>query len=95
MPATPDDTPTALARAAVPPHSSAFDEALVLWRDEVPGGGHWSGLLRRGNTLRLTDVQGRANVAMLLYNHAERLERYNMPDTLKAQHTARLAAGHV
>ncbi len=64
-----------------------------LWEELVPGGAHWSGVLRRGTTLRLTDVGGGANVAMLLYNNEEKLERYNMADTLKAQHTAHLTAG--
>ena len=85
---------TPLARAAVPDHSTAFADALVLWRETLPGGGHWSGVLRRGTTLRLTDVDGRANVAALLFNHEENTERYNMPDTLKAQHTAHLTRGH-
>lgn len=85
----------ALARAGVPDHSTAFDENLVLWTQSVPGGTAWSGLLRRGNTLRITDVSGSANVSMLLYNAEEKTERYNMPDTLKAQHTAYLTAGHV
>ena len=84
-----------LARAAVPASSTAFAPERVLWEEELPGGGHWSGLLRRGNTLRLTDVQGRANVAALFFNFDDRNERYNMPDTLKAQHTAFLTRGHV
>jgi urea carboxylase-associated protein 2 len=88
-------TLTPLARAAVPATSTRFAPELVLWEDTMPGGAHWSGLLRRGNTLRLTDLQGRANVAALFFNHEDRSERYNMPDTLKAQHTAMLTAGHV
>ena len=64
-----------------------------LWEELVPGGAHWSGVLRRGTTLRLTDVSGGANVSMLLYNNEEKLERYNMADTLKAQHTAHLTTG--
>jgi urea carboxylase-associated protein 2 len=84
----------ALARAAVPAHSTAFSEDLVLWHEHLNGGAHWSGVLRRGNTLRLTDVAGRANVAALFFNLEERNERYNMPDTLKAQHTAYLTRGH-
>ena len=55
----------------------------------------WSRVLRRGQTLGLTDVQGGASVAALLYNADELFERYNMPDTLKAQHIARLTAGAV
>lgn len=67
----------------------------VLWTELLPGGCHWSGLLRRGTALRLSDQRGGANVAALFYNAEEKLERYNMPDTLKAQHTAFLTAGHV
>ena len=67
----------------------------LLWEETVPGGAHWSAILRRGNSLRLTDLEGGANVAVLFYNTEEKLERYNMPDTLKAQHTAHLTAGNV
>jgi uncharacterized protein len=67
----------------------------MLWEDLVLGGSHWSGLLRRGTTMRLTDVIGGANASVLLYNYDDRSERYNMPDTLKAQHTAFLTSGFV
>lgn len=67
----------------------------LLWQETVPGGAHWSGVMRRGSTLRLTDMEGGANVALLMFNQDEKLERYNMADTLKAQHTARLTRGYV
>jgi uncharacterized protein len=67
----------------------------VLWDEIVPGGNHWSGLMRRGSALRLTDLAGGANCSALFYNAEEKLERYNMPDSLKAQHTAFLTAGKV
>jgi urea carboxylase-associated protein 2 len=66
------------------------EEAITL-----RGGAMWSRRLRRGQTLRLTDPTGRAAVAALFYNADEPLERYNMPDTLKAQFTAFLTAGRV
>ncbi|HXI55702.1 MAG TPA: urea amidolyase associated protein UAAP1, partial [Polyangia bacterium] len=59
------------------------------------GGAMWSRRLRRGQALRLTDPTGRAAVAALLYNADDPLERYNMPDTLKAQYTAFLTTGRV
>jgi len=65
-----------------------------LWEEHIPGGCHWSGIVRRGTTLRLTDVEGGANAAVLFYNQEEKLERYNMADTLKSQHTFRLTKGH-
>jgi uncharacterized protein len=66
-----------------------------LWEEVVPGGNHWSGLMRRGSALRLTDLAGGANCSALFYNAEDKLERYNMPDTLKTQHTAFLTAGNV
>jgi uncharacterized protein len=66
-----------------------------LWEEHLREGSHWSGVVRRGTTLRLTDVEGGANVAALFYNYEDRLERYNMADTLKAQHTAYLTKGYV
>lgn len=68
---------------------------LVLWEEKVPGGAHWSGVVRRGTTLRIIDLDGRANVATLFYNWEEKLECYNMADTLKGQHTAFLTSGNV
>jgi uncharacterized protein len=67
----------------------------MLWEELIGGGSHWSGILRRGSTLRLTDVGGGANASVLLYNYEDRTERYNMADTLKAQHTAFLTRGFV
>jgi urea carboxylase-associated protein 2 len=43
----------------------------------------------------MTDIDGGANAGMMLYNADLPLERYNMPDTLKAQHIARLCQGFV
>ena len=89
------ETVSPLALAAIPAASATFSPERVLWEEALPGGAHWSGLLRRGNTLRLTDLDGTANVSALFYNQEEKSERYNMPDTLKAQHTAFLTAGCV
>ncbi|HBL86295.1 MAG TPA: urea carboxylase, partial [Alcanivorax sp.] len=50
--------------------------------------------MRRGTALRLTDVEGGANVGMLFYNPEEKLERYNAPDSLKGQHTFKLTRGN-
>ena len=66
----------------------------ILYEDEIPGGAHWSLLMRRGTALRLIDKHGGANVGMLFYNPANYLERYNVPDTLKCQHTFKLTQGN-
>jgi uncharacterized protein len=67
----------------------------LILEDALRGGQMWSRVLGRGQTLRLTDVEGGASVAALFYNAEDKSERYNMPDTLKAQHIARLTAGFV
>lgn len=66
----------------------------VFYSDTLPGGKHWSMVMRRNQRLRLTDLEGGANVGMLFYNPQNMLERYNAPDTLKCQHTFKLTAGH-
>jgi uncharacterized protein len=63
--------------------------------ERLRGGQMWSRVLRRGQRLRLVDVDGGATVAALFYNADDPSERYNMPDTLKAQHIARLTRGFV
>lgn len=65
-----------------------------LYEELVPGGGHTSFVLKRGQLLRITDLEGDANVSLLLLSAAEKSERLNLPDTLKCQHTAKLTAGH-
>ena len=77
------------------PTAMGLDPNRVLWDEVIPGGAHWSGVMRRGTVLRLTDLEGGANVAVVFFNQDEKLERYNMADTLKAQHTAHLTRGFV
>ncbi|MBB5190570.1 hypothetical protein HNQ50_001292 [Silvimonas terrae] len=67
----------------------------VLWSDIMPGGAHWSGVMPRGSTLRFVALEAEANLSLVLYSAREKLERYSMPDSLKAQHTAHYTRGHV
>ena len=67
----------------------------LLFTDDVHPGATWSHVLKRGTSLRITDPQGRANAGALFYNWENPTERYNLPDTLKAQHIARLTSGDV
>jgi urea carboxylase-associated protein 2 len=72
------------------------DESAPWLVDELLRGGQmWSRVLKRGQLLRLTDLEGGGSVAALLFNADQPIERYNMPDTLKAQHIARITAGCV
>lgn len=66
----------------------------ILFTEDLPGGSSWSWIVRRHTTLRVVDVAGGANTGLLAYHAAQPLERLNLPDTLKAQYTAKLTRGH-
>jgi urea carboxylase-associated protein 2 len=67
----------------------------IVQTEILRGGDKWSRILTRGQALRLTDCSGRGSVAALFFNARQLTERYNMPDTLKAQYTAFLTTGRV
>ncbi len=77
------------------PTESKSAEASAAFSETLRGGQMWSRVLRRGEALKLVDLEGGASVAALFFNADQPLERYNMPDTLKAQHIARLTTGVV
>jgi urea carboxylase-associated protein 2 len=81
------------------PHWQRFAPDLpgdkVVWSEIIPGGAHWSWRVSRGIALRFAALDAHANVSVVLYAAHEKLERYNMPDSLKAQHTAHFTQGHV
>ena len=72
-------------------HSSRIRDS---YQTVIDGGKHWSLNVSAGTLVRLTDIEGGANVGMLFYNPQNPLERYNAPDTLKCQHTFKLTQGH-
>jgi urea carboxylase-associated protein 2 len=71
------------------------DTARAMWSEVVPGGSHWGWRMPRGSAMRFVALEAGANVSLVLYSALEKLERYNMPDSLKAQHTAHYTRGHV
>jgi urea carboxylase-associated protein 2 len=72
-----------------------MDTGSYLLEETLRSGQMWSRILRRGHRLRLNDLEGGGCVAALFYNADLLIERYNMPDTLKAQQTAFLTKHRV
>jgi urea carboxylase-associated protein 2 len=66
----------------------------LLVEEDIPGGAMWSYALKRHHTLRLTAAESGTNVGAMLYSLDHPLDRLNLPDTLKAQHTAKLTTGN-
>lgn len=61
----------------------------------LPGGHHWCGRINKNHVLTLKSLAANANASLYVVNADETLERFNMPDSLKAQHTFYLSKGHV
>ena len=59
----------------------------------IPAGGHWSRVVRAGQTLRIVDLEGRQAVDFLCYNAARSDERYNAADTMKIAGSIFLSRG--
>jgi uncharacterized protein len=61
---------------------------------EMPGSAAWSAPVRAGRTITLTALADGANATVLIVG-ADRLDRLNIPDTLKSQMSARIKPGMV
>ena len=62
--------------------------------DIVPAGAPWTGIVRQGQVLRITDLEGQQAVDFLGYNAANLEERYHAPNTVKAAGSIFLTTGH-
>ena len=60
----------------------------------LPPNGHWGRVLRKGQILRIIDVEGKQAVDFLCYNAEDPAERYNAADTMKYAGTIFLTTGH-
>ncbi len=71
-----------------------IEQKTILYDYTLPAASHWSLKVRRGIEMKITNIEGGANLGMLFFNPESLLERYNAPDTLKCQHTFKLTQGH-
>ena len=76
------------ALGVIPRNASISDEL-------VPPGAYWSRVIRRGQTLRIVDVDGAGAASLLAFNADQPSERYNAPDTTKIQNTIFVSTGRV
>ncbi len=60
----------------------------------VPAGAPWTGIVRQGQVLRITDLEGQQAVDFLCYSAANPEERYHAPNTVKAAGSIFLTTGH-
>jgi urea carboxylase-associated protein 1 len=63
--------------------------------DTIVPGGSWSGVVRKGRVLTITDLEGKQGVDFLCYSSENREERYHAANTIKKACTLKLTKGHV
>ncbi|MBD1852578.1 urea amidolyase associated protein UAAP1 [Leptolyngbya sp. FACHB-711] len=72
-----------------------LDLGLILRDEKLPGSAYWHGVIKGGNTLRITDLEGSQGVSLICYNADNPIERLNVADTAKIQFNAFLKKGMV
>jgi urea carboxylase-associated protein 1 len=73
--------------------NTALLPADALVDTVIAARGRWSQLLRKGQTLRLIDLEGQQAVDALFYAADDTAERYSVQDTLLAQGSAYIGLG--
>ncbi|MDB5408674.1 MAG: hypothetical protein JWL84_3586 [Rhodospirillales bacterium] len=73
--------------------TSPLDPTEAVYDHVVPARTPWSGLVRKGQSLRIVDLEGQQAVDTLLYRADKLIERYSAQDTVAAQGSAYVTAG--
>ncbi|ACL74157.1 urea amidolyase associated protein UAAP2 [Thioalkalivibrio sulfidiphilus] len=72
---------------------SPLDASQAVFRQVVPAGEPFTGIVRKGQTLRILDLEGNQAVDTLFYNADDPEERYSANDTIRAQGNIYLSTG--
>lgn len=70
-----------------------LDPIKAVYDKRVAAESPWSHVVKRGQTLRIVDVESQQAVDALFYNAHDYAERYSTQDTLRVQRAAYLSAG--
>ena len=74
---------------------STLDPARAVLDQTVAAGEPWMARVARGQTFRITDLEGNQAVDTLFYNAADPSERYSLTHTIQAQGALYLSVGTV
>jgi urea carboxylase-associated protein 1 len=72
---------------------SPREAAAARYRQIVPAGDYWIETVRRGEYLRIVDVEGNQAADTLFFSAADTAERYSAIDTLREQGNVYLSTG--
>ncbi|HEV8378842.1 MAG TPA: urea amidolyase associated protein UAAP2 [Tepidisphaeraceae bacterium] len=69
------------------------EKRAAIYDYVIPARAPWSGIVRRGQTLRIIDLEGNQAVDCILYSAADPTERYSAAQTIVAQANIFLTTG--
>jgi uncharacterized protein len=72
---------------------SGLDPAAARYREVVPSGRYWIGVVAKGETFRIVDLEGNQAVDTLFYNADDPAEHYSASDTIREQGNIYLSVG--
>ncbi len=65
----------------------------ILYDRVIPARAPWSGVVKKGQTIRIIDLEGNQSGDCILYNANDPDERYSAPETMVAQRNIFLTTG--
>ena len=77
--------PTSAGAAAIRIRESALDERDAVHDHTLPAGEPYLLAIRKGQTLRIVDLEGNQAVDVIFYNHDDPAEHYSATDTMLRQ----------
>ncbi len=72
---------------------STLDPAKAIYDFTIPANVPWSREIKKGQVLRIVDLEGTQAVDTLFYNAADKTERYSAQDTIRAQGSPYIITG--
>jgi urea carboxylase-associated protein 1 len=73
--------------------TSTTSSASIILDEIIPENVPWSGLVQKGQTIRIEDTKGCQSADTLFYNATDMGERYSAQDTLREQGSVYLSTG--
>ncbi len=73
--------------------TSVLDPARAVYDHVIPANSPWTGIVHKGQVLRIVDLEGQQAVDTLFYALADTSERYSAQDTVAGQGAAYVSTG--
>ncbi|MGA2250254.1 urea amidolyase associated protein UAAP2 [Terracidiphilus sp.] len=92
----PNPTILSSAEPAIPLETAQYDatqQAEPIFRAIVEAGGHFTRVIKKGQRVRIVDLEGNQAIDTLFYNAHDTADRYSAQDTIREQQNIYLTTG--